>query len=171
MLKIKVSNLSNGTYDYEFEGQVTEIEVDEPYNGNYKTNVALSKFDNQIILDAVTNIPAELTCDRCTSEFHTVITSSYRMVYLFGNVSDNDDSERSEIVFLHPDTDKIDLTGDVRDYALLAIPMKKLCSEDCKGLCPRCGKNLNVSPCDCKEESVDPRWEPLQKLKLKNKLN
>jgi uncharacterized protein len=46
--------------------------------------------------------------------------------------------------------------------------MKKLCSEDCKGLCPSCGKNLNDGPCNCAEEIIDPRWELLQKLKTKN---
>ena len=170
MIKIRVSNLSNGIYDYIFEGPVSAIEIDEPYSGVYKTNVALSKFDNQIILDAATDIPAVLTCDRCSSEFRTVITSSYRIIYLFSHKSDNDESERNEFVFVHPETDKIDLSQDIRDYALLALPMKKLCSEDCKGLCPKCGKNLNEGPCDCREETMDPRWEPLQKLKLKNKL-
>jgi uncharacterized protein len=169
MLKIKVSNLTNGTYDYMFEGQVSEIEIDEPYSGSFKTNVALSKFDHQIILDSVTDIPAILTCDRCNSEYQTEITSSYRMVYLFNQVSETNEIDGNELVFLHPDTDKIDLTKDVRDYAILAVPMKKLCREDCKGLCPRCGKNLNEGTCNCKDEVIDPRWETLQKLKLKNK--
>jgi len=47
--------------------------------------------------------------------------------------------------------------------------MKKLCKEDCKGLCPRCGKNLNEDNCICTEKEIDPRWEPLEKLR--NKLN
>ena len=171
MIKIKVSGLANGSYDFVFEGQVNEIDIDEPYKGSYKTDVALSKFDNQIILDAVTDIAARLICDRCNSEFDTVLKSNYRMIYLLGHLDDSNENDRNEIVFLHPDTDRIDLSKDIRDYALLAIPMKKLCSEDCKGLCPRCGKNLNEGPCDCKEETMDPRWEPLQKLKIKNKLN
>ena len=75
------------------------------------------------------------------------------------------------MIYLHPETDKIDLAKDIRDYAILAVPMKKLCSEDCKGLCPKCGKNLNDGTCDCHEEKMDPRWEPLQKLKIKNNLN
>lgn len=46
----------------------------------------------------------------------------------------------------------------------LSLPFRFLCSDDCKGLCPRCGKNLNAGPCDCEEKEVDPRLEPLRRL-------
>jgi uncharacterized protein len=89
------------------------------------------------------------------------------MVYLFGNEpEDNDDIN---LTYLPPEADKIKLDDDVRDFALLSIPMKKLCKEDCKGLCVKCGKDLNEGPCGCKTEDVDPRWQPL--TELKNKLN
>jgi uncharacterized protein len=167
MIKIKVSNLANGRYDYEFEGKASDLEIYEPYIGNYKSNVALTKFDNQIILDSETGITASLVCDRCAKEFHSVIKSNYRMIYLFR--ANYDGSEKEDIVYLQPDNDKIDLDKDIRDYAILGVPMKKLCSDDCKGLCPKCGKNLNEGSCNCSEEIIDPRWEPLEKLKSKNK--
>jgi len=169
MIKIKVSNLSNGRYDYDFEGKARDLEIYEPYIGNFVTNVVLSKFDNQIILDAETGIKANLICDRCANEFHSVIKSYFRNVYLFRVSIKDDEGEKEDVVFIHPDTDKIDLDKDIRDYAVLAIPMKNLCSEDCKGLCPKCGKNLNEGLCNCNEEIIDPRWEPIQKLKSKNK--
>ena len=169
MIKIKVSNLSNGRYDYDLEGKASDLEIYEPYIGNFMTNVVLSKFDNQIILDAETGITANLICDRCANEFQSVIKSNFRNVYLFSvNIKDSE-GEKEDVVFIHPDTDKIDLDKDIRDYAVLAVPMKNLCSEDCKGLCPKCGKNLNEGLCDCNEENIDPRWEPIQKLKSKNK--
>lgn len=169
MIKIKVSNLSNGWYDYDFEGKASDLGIFEPYVGNFKTNVALSKFDSQIILDSETGITANLLCDRCAKEFQSVIKSNYRMVYLFRVNYDDEESEKEEVVFIHPETDKIELDKDIRDYAVLAVPMKNLCSDDCKGLCPKCGKNLNDDHCSCTEENIDPRWEPIQKLKSKNK--
>jgi len=167
MIKIKVSNLSNGRYDYDFEGKASDLEIYEPYIGIFMTNVVLSKFDNQIILDAETEITANLICDRCADEFHSVIKSNFRNVYLFRVNIKDDEGEKEDVVFIHPDTDKIDLDKDIRDYAVLAVPMKNLCSEDCKGLCPKCGKNINEGPCNCNEEEIDPRWEPIQKLKSK----
>jgi uncharacterized protein len=168
MIKIKVSNLTNGRYDFDFEGKARDLEISEPYVGNFNTNVSLNKFDSQIILDSETGITANLVCDRCAKEFQSVIKSKFKMVCLFRVNFDESDSAREEVVFLHPDTDKIDLDKDIRDYAILAVPMKKLCSEECKGLCPKCGKNLNDDLCDCIEEIIDPRWEVIQKLKTKN---
>jgi uncharacterized protein len=168
MIKIKVSNLTNGRYDFDFEGKANDLEISDPYVGNFNTNVSLNKFDSQIILDSETGITANLVCDRCAKEFQSVIKSKFKMVCLFRVNFDESDSAREEVVFLHPDTDKIDLDKDIRDYAILAVPMKKLCSEECKGLCPKCGKNLNDDLCDCIEEIIDPRWEVIQKLKTKN---
>ncbi len=58
----------------------------------------------------------------------------------------------------------LDLTEAISQYVLLAIPMKPLCGEDCAGLCPNCGHNLNYGPCDCPSQGTDPRWSELSKL-------
>ena len=60
----------------------------------------------------------------------------------------------------------LDLTEAIRQYALLAIPMKPLCRRDCAGLCPSCGSNLNQASCNCPAEPVDPRLSALGKLVL-----
>ena len=131
------------------------------------TKAVLTKFDNQIILDAKTSINTQQTCDRCNSEFEREIVSSHRMVYLFEHQITNSEKNKVDVCYLHPDAENIDITEDVKDYAMLAIPMKKLCSEECLGLCVHCGKNLNEGNCNCERNKIDPRWEPL--LKLKNK--
>lgn len=170
-MKIKISNLPNGSYDYHFEGEIEEISVVEPYFGRFRTEAVLTKYDKQMILDTKTNINTKLICDRCAAEFEKEIESRYRMVYLFEQEIHNSEKERIEIVYLHPDTEKIDISNDVKDFAMLAIPMKILCREDCRGLCARCGKNLNEGECNCTKEETDPRWEPLLELKNKQKLN
>lgn len=58
----------------------------------------------------------------------------------------------------------IDLTPLLRELAWVAIPMKPLCSPDCKGLCPNCGANLNLEPCTCGSTSIDPRLALLKDL-------
>jgi uncharacterized protein len=168
MIKIKISNLANGRYEFDFSGDVNELDIPEPFSGKFKTNIALTKFDNQIILDSETVIPTSLVCDRCTRDFQSEIHSKFRMVYLFRTNFEESEKEKVDVVYLHPEADKIDLDKDIRDFAILAIPMKRLCSEDCKGLCPKCGKNLNDGPCNCTIEIIDPRWEPILKMKTKN---
>lgn len=58
----------------------------------------------------------------------------------------------------------IDLTEAIRQYALMAIPMKVLCRPECAGLCPLCGHNLNFGPCGCYYKNTDPRWDKLKIL-------
>jgi uncharacterized protein len=62
--------------------------------------------------------------------------------------------------------DQIDLLQLVREQLYLLLPMKPLHSDNCKGLCPNCGTNLNETTCECKIEWEDPRLAPLRKLKI-----
>ena len=64
--------------------------------------------------------------------------------------------------------EKIDLGEVVREQLYLALPMKPLCQEDCKGLCPVCGVNRNRETCSCQQEWVDPRMAALAELKIRN---
>ena len=58
----------------------------------------------------------------------------------------------------------LDLDEQLRDQMEMEFPSRFLCKDDCKGLCQRCGKNLNEGKCDCPEKEIDPRLLPLQKL-------
>ena len=164
---IKIANLSDGIHTLSFDESISEIGVSDPFYGNCKVDVKLSKSHSQIVLNAELNLEAKYQCDRCGKDYKTKVQNSYQMVYLFGDGLENNDS--FNLSYLPIDADKINIANDVRDYALLAISMKKLCKEDCKGLCPRCGKDLNEGKCNCIEKETDPRWEPLEKLR--NKLN
>ncbi|MEW6210600.1 MAG: DUF177 domain-containing protein, partial [Acidobacteriota bacterium] len=62
----------------------------------------------------------------------------------------------------------IDLDDVVREQVELALPMSRLCKEDCLGLCQQCGADLNEGPCQCDAEESDPRWATLKELKFDN---
>ena len=166
-MKIKISNLSDGVHNFNFDEAVKDINLNEPFFGNILVEVELNKSHNQLVLSAGIEAKANFDCDRCNNNFNTTITNSYKMVYLMG--IDPENSASINIAYLLPDEDKIILDADVRDYARLAVPMKRLCNEDCKGLCIGCGKNLNEGDCGCNHENIDDRWIPL--VELKNKLN
>ena len=164
---IKIANLSEGVHTLSFDEKISEVGVGEPFFGNCKVDVKLSKSHSQIVLDAKLFLDANYQCDRCGRYYKAKVQNSYQMVYLFGD--EPEENNNINLTYLPVYADKIEIVNDVRDYALLAIPMKKLCKEDCKGLCPRCGKDLNEDKCKCAEKEIDPRWEPLEKLR--NKLN
>jgi len=69
-----------------------------------------------------------------------------------------------EIGFLREEA--VEVEEILKERIWLSIPMKPLCKEDCKGLCPTCGKDLNEGECDCPKEAIDPRFAVLKDLKL-----
>jgi len=84
-------------------------------------------------------------------------------------VSDQDavEGDGDEVQVLSNDSTHVDLAEDVRQFVVLGLPQKMLCREDCAGLCPSCGLNLNLGKCECKNDESDSRWSELQKI-LKN---
>jgi uncharacterized protein len=73
--------------------------------------------------------------------------------------------EDMEVEFIHGET--VDLDAIIREQVYLALPMKNVCREDCAGLCPVCGANLNEGPCSCKKDSGHPAFSKLKFLKIK----
>jgi uncharacterized protein len=166
-MDIKIANLSLGQHVFDFLEKVEDIELNEPFYGKISTKVTLNKLSDQIIADVSSDLSAEFECDRCTCKFENKITSNYQMIYMMRN--DESESDDINVTFINRETDKISLDNDVREFAILAIPMKKLCKEDCKGLCPRCGVDLNFEECKCQKDEINPVWLPL--IENKDKLN
>ncbi|GAB4298096.1 MAG: DUF177 domain-containing protein [Ignavibacteriaceae bacterium] len=163
-MKIKIAGLADGDHKFIFDEAIEKIELEEPFFGNFRSEVMLNKSHSQIIADITTSVNANFDCDRCGRNYNSVLNSSFRLVFLF-------EHQRMEAVdtintiYLSPEADQINIKYDLRDYAVLSIPMKKLCKENCKGLCVVCGKDLNEGSCNCQTGVVDERWKPLLNLK------
>ena len=110
----------------------------------------------------------ELDCSRCVEPFAVPIDAAFDVLFLphtaNAGLPEREVSE-DELGASFYENDTIDLGLLVREQSYLALPMKPLCREDCRGLCPVCGVNWNQGSCTCKTEWVDPRLEPLKKLK------
>ena len=99
------------------------------------------------------------TCDRCASEFDREIDFPIDVVLVTELANEENEDE-----WVFPlEGDSADLDDIVRTVFVLNLDSKLLCSEDCKGLCHRCGKNLNGGPCSCQKE-LDPRFAALKQL-------
>jgi len=122
----------------------------------------------------------ELACSRCLEPFAFPVDAAFDLRYLPQHMNlgggpaaggdDEDDAEAEEVggddltTAFYRD-DQIDLVQLVREQLFLALPMKPLHRDDCKGLCPSCGANLNETTCACRTEWDDPRLAPLKALK------
>jgi uncharacterized protein len=106
-----------------------------------------------------------MECARCLATFPSEISgrTSFIVTTEPTRASGKESEDREEYVLMSADQ-VADLTDVVRQELLLALPMKPLCSEECKGLCARCGVNLNIKTCDCRVQGTDGRWEGLKNL-------
>jgi DUF177 domain-containing protein len=109
----------------------------------------------------------ELTCGRCLDPYRLRLSAPFDLRYLPASAvsaeteheMDDEDLETS-----YYRDDQIDLNELMREQFYLALPMKPLCREDCRGLCPHCGTNLNTSTCACAPAWEDPRLAALKGL-------
>jgi uncharacterized protein len=111
-------------------------------------NAELESVGEAILCRAKLNTVSRLICDRCAREFDFPLTVEINFKFLQKTGGSNlKDTE--EVKYYFPDKPEIDISSDLRDELLLAIPMKILCREDCQGLCSRCGADLNFEICNC----------------------
>ena len=155
-------------------GSVQDYEVkrviDITGDGNsslVRGKVRLMRTDRSILVKGALDTEVELTCSRCLSPFNCPLTLNIEEEYFpTTDVVSGASLPLPEEpgCFTIDEQHVLDLTEAIRQYALLAIPMKPLCGEDCAGLCSYCGHNLNQGPCGCPPQGVDPRWSDLSKL-------
>ena len=167
MLQINVSQLLKAPIGSIRDYQISEVTDIADGSSLIQGEVRLLRVDRGILVKGTLHTEIELTCSRCLSLFSCPLTLNIEEEYYpTTNVATGaslpppDDPDRFRI----DGNNILDLTEAVRQYALLVIPMKPLCREDCAGLCPTCGCNLNQAPCKCPAQTTDPRWSVLSKL-------
>ena len=109
----------------------------------------------------------ELPCSRCLEPFRLPVDAEIDLRYLpASELSSDDEREIAEedVDISYYRDDQIDLTELLREQFYLALPMKPLCRDDCKGLCPQCGVNRNTGTCECGSGWEDPRLAGLKGL-------
>ncbi|MFH0941885.1 MAG: DUF177 domain-containing protein [Chloroflexota bacterium] len=154
--------------EYELDGLVEIGGKGSPVSGYVK----LTRTDRGILVKASLSSEMKVTCSRCLGEFNRPLKLEFEDEYLqtVDLLSGNRLSLPKEAGnFTIDQRHNLDLTEAARQYALLSVPMKALCRETCAGLCPQCGHDRNLGPCECSSREVDPRWAPLLKLKDKRK--
>jgi uncharacterized protein len=104
-------------------------------------------------------------CRRCLSEAPVKLQD--RVDMLFEPLSDTEEEELAGEVYPLPERgDELNLSEALREQVLLRIPDYVLCSEDCRGLCPQCGTDLNRAECDCAPQAEPTAWDALKKIKF-----
>jgi uncharacterized protein len=132
----------------------------------------LSNSLGEIRVTGTLRVEMEVDCDRCLEPTRYPMDGAYNLYYrpapkvVPGHDIAIDEGE-AQIGFY--EGHGLELTDVVREHVLLSIPMQVICREDCAGICPQCGLNRNVSPCDCHHQPANEVWAALRDFKLRAK--
>lgn len=145
--------------DFQFELDLSDMEFSGRYPISRPVEVSGEVRNTAGILELTLSARTTLdaVCDRCGKEF----TQEKDVPFACMLAEELQNEDNDEIVLL--EDGMVDVGDLARTAFILDMDTKTLCSEDCKGLCPRCGADLNLGPCSCKKET-DPRLAVLAKL-------
>lgn len=152
-MRINVKRIPDGGEPFRGDDPGSIIDVDDP-NVRFTHEIAYDLLaqiqGNALLVTGQLATVATLRCGRCLKEFEQPL--------------------RVEQFVFHEEltgADFVDLTPQIREDIILALPQRALCQENCKGLCPHCGIDLNKHTCQCVADHVDARWRGLDNLKLR----
>lgn len=150
----------------DFHEEDIQLDDDIKAIGPLDGHVRMRRTNQGLLVDGWVELTLELTCNRCLKMFEqpmhvTFEEQFYPTVDIVSGLPLAPFDE--EEIFPIDEHHLVDLTEAIRQNVLLALPMVTICREDCKGLCPQCGHDLNLGPCGCKPE-VDERLSVLNKL-------
>lgn len=114
-----------------------------------------------LVLEASVGATVKTYCARCLKEIVLPLTFDFSETLVLSG--QETDADADSVIFF--EGKEIDVGEIAINNLLLNISSKYLCSDDCRGLCPKCGKNLNDGECDCDFDEIDPRWEKLKNFK------
>ncbi|MCP3979950.1 MAG: DUF177 domain-containing protein [bacterium] len=171
MAKVILINEIRGdssTFDEEVELR-SEPGADAPVSmERARIEGAIVRETGKWILAAKVAGDVRLDCSRCAEPYDWQLESPIRLeIRSSGPDTREGESElrEDEIWHYHAREGKVDLAEVARERVLLDLPLKPLCRDDCRGLCPTCGGNRNLIECDCRSEAVDPRLAPLMEIR------
>jgi uncharacterized protein len=146
------------------KGPLTEFRIQEPIG----ITVSFYRAGTELFFEGGLHASTTATCARCAEEFAAPSDRDFRFVLapkVIGFDAEKDLRDE-DLEFSLYDGDQIDLSPLVREQFLLSLPTRPLCQEDCRGLCPKCGINLNRGQCGCSFETGHPGLAALRNLKV-----
>lgn len=165
-MRILVSDIPSEGLDKEFDIPISLEEggIEKPVH----VNMRVMKYGASVLIEGHASMTATLSCSRCLEDFSYPMDVEFTDEY----IPDTEIVRASEhalgsdeLNIGYYSNDEIDVKELIKEQMLLMVPIKQLCKADCRGICPKCGKDLNTGSCECKEDIVDPRLAKLSELK------
>ncbi len=170
-MKLNVSNVPEWGLEVDVELEAREIDLADA-GADLADDLHLKgrvlKAADEILLEGTVRVAYNLNCSRCLKNFIQPFEFDISATYVEASgdrpegLEETALDEATRITFLD---NEIDLLSGIREDVVLNIPVKPLCSVDCRGLCVQCGTDLNESECTCRKEDVDLRFAALSDIR------
>lgn len=147
-----------------WSGRVTRTEVSH----GEATRSGSSRAEPGYYLRAHLEYEQRVACHRCLAPVEMPVAADVDLLLLRDApqpLEGEHELEEEDLGVVHVEGETFDTGPLLREQLQLGVPMKPLCREDCRGLCPQCGADRNRGDCDCKDDWADPRWAALADLK------
>jgi uncharacterized protein len=173
MLLLNLNKIRTAQERFEQVYPPEQFEQDEDFTVAAPVTLAFDIFKDkkQFRLVGRVRTTLELPCGRCLEPFTMEVDAQFDLRYQ-PHVENTGDGEREieedDLTTAFYERDEIDLGHLMGEQFYLSLPMKPLCRQDCRGLCPECGTNLNRGTCECNRAWEDPRLKPLKALQDQN---
>jgi uncharacterized protein len=164
-LSVKELELRKIRFDETFEPGRIDFTDEELVQGSPLRAAGVAEFlpdsDGEIRIQGKYSVEMTAQCDRCLGSARFPLEAQFDLYYRPASfLAEKDeveiDESQAEIGFY--DGKGLELEDVLREQVMLALPMQRICGEDCKGICPVCGRNRNEFPCDCRVGQTDDRW-------------
>ena len=155
-VEVDIADLDLGEGDFRLVGP---LQVAFRFNRSAQTFQITGQLTGQLIGE----------CCRCLEPVEQELEASLQVLLQRQQLSGDEretTAEDEDVEIIDPGAKQVDLKARLREAVLLDLPMRVYCREDCKGLCPQCGHNLNTGACACTAGQADSRWAALRDLKL-----
>jgi uncharacterized protein len=168
---VEVAKIQNSSKSFDLRIEPDEIDLTSEFARvsdvtQFRGKVSSSNLQTFVRGEIKTTV--ELNCNRCLKILVKELDFSFQNAYILAEDYTKEaefELEKKDLEISIFEGDKIDLREVAGEQIALVLPTQILCNDKCKGLCEKCGANLNLIDCNCKENEVDPRWSALKNLK------
>ena len=175
-MRIEVETLSEKARPFAHTYQPEEVSLDDEgarLAAEVKVTGSARRKREEVLLRGEIKADVEVLCDRCLAATRMPLEVEFDTGFIPLEVkavkAENVELLAEDLGIAAYEGDAVDLDELVREQILLALPSRHLCTEECKGLCQKCGADLNAGQCSCEPGEVDPRWSALAGLKNKSR--
>jgi len=179
-MKVRTEHIKETVREYSFNESADSFPVlaemvaagECRFTGPVTVEINAGREMNHYRIDGVVRVPVQLECSRCLGSFAKSVVSRFTILFSENSGSNQDEDEveleEKDLITASFEGDEIDLAPEIAEQVALEIPIKPLCSESCKGLCPVCGTDRNTGACSCTAEPKTSKFAALKDFKVRS---